>query len=299
MKTAYVFDLGLTDYYEALKLQERLSYLRQVDAIGDTLVLLEHPSSITFGKNAHTLDRKRRMAKVSLEELGKKAPIYDVGRGGYITYHEPGQLVSYPILNLRDSTDRAHILSLAERVTLAARYVSALEETMIQTASTYGIDLVRNNTIDIMLKRIRSFTITGTPDVNGLLTDVKGLPASGVLRHPGVWYKDASGMRKVGSLGVETKSYDGMLITMHGLAFNVNNSLELSELIYPCGLDIEETSLAKITGKSLPMSDVRKTMKEKFASIFGYKLKEIKLEELPLEEHMPIKTVESSRLIVQ
>lgn len=88
--------LGLMDYAEALRIQERLLALRQEGGIDDTLLLVEHPAVLTLGRRgeySHIL-----ASRELLEESG--VSIYEVNRGGDVTYHGPGQLVGYPIMDL-------------------------------------------------------------------------------------------------------------------------------------------------------------------------------------------------------
>ncbi|MBI2084827.1 MAG: lipoyl(octanoyl) transferase [Candidatus Aenigmarchaeota archaeon] len=254
MKTAYLLNLGIVDYRESLDIQEQLAYLRQAGRIEDTLILLEHPSCVTFGRRAHPKNKKSEMVKIPLEELERRIPVYDVGRGGFVTYHEPGQLVAYPILNFSNLSNGVHV-PFVDTLRTLVRYVNGLEEVMIRVARSYGIDLVRK----------------------------KALDTRSLFRHVGVWNDDSIKMRKVGSIGVETRSYPNMKVTMHGFAFNVNNSLELSNLIYPCGLDVEELSLERIAGYALPIEDVRRNVVENFADLFEYDIKEVKLEDILLE----------------
>lgn len=91
-----VVDLGLIDYMEAFDLQNKLLRLRQQDLIGDILLLLEHPAVLTIGRSGH-----RSNLLVPEEELKRRGvSVYDVNRGGDITYHGPGQIVGYPIVGL-------------------------------------------------------------------------------------------------------------------------------------------------------------------------------------------------------
>jgi lipoyl(octanoyl) transferase len=91
-----LIDLGLIDYPEALALQESLWQLRSKGRIDDTLLLLEHPPVLTMGRRgnpAHIL-----LSRPDLDRIGVK--IYEVNRGGDVTYHGPGQIVGYPIMDL-------------------------------------------------------------------------------------------------------------------------------------------------------------------------------------------------------
>lgn len=94
--TIKVIDLGLMDYMEAFDLQNQLLGLRQEKKIDDILLILEHPPVLTIGRSGH-----RSNLLLSEEELKRVGvDVYDVNRGGDITYHGPGQIIGYPILDL-------------------------------------------------------------------------------------------------------------------------------------------------------------------------------------------------------
>ncbi len=118
-----VEQLGPIDYAQALHIQQEKVALRKAGAIPDTLLLLEHTHVYTLGRNAR---REHLLASPGkLTELG--AEVFETNRGGDVTYHGPGQLVGYPILDLtrhrRDLT----------------WYMRSLEEVFIRTAGDYGI----------------------------------------------------------------------------------------------------------------------------------------------------------------
>lgn len=117
--------LGRVDYMEALALQGRLAEWRKEERIGDTLLLLEHPPVLTLGRNAN---RSHVVAApVLLERRGVR--VVETNRGGDVTYHGPGQLVGYPILDLRGFSPRLG----------AVEYVRRLEEVLIRACADFGI----------------------------------------------------------------------------------------------------------------------------------------------------------------
>jgi lipoyl(octanoyl) transferase len=127
-RTVRVHRLGEVDYAEAHELQERLQRARVRGAVGDTLLLLEHPRTVTLGRGARD-GRNLRLSEEALRARG--FAVHAVGRGGDVTYHGPGQLVGYPILNL--APDRRDV----------RRYVQDLEALMIRVCADYGIEAGR------------------------------------------------------------------------------------------------------------------------------------------------------------
>ena len=125
MRELHVQRLGLVPYAEALELQKRLVELRKADEIPDQLLLLQHPAVITLGVKARS-DRSHVLA--SPEALSAQGvELFETGRGGDVTYHGPGQLVGYPILDLRPDRCDVH------------RYVRDIEEALIRAAGALGV----------------------------------------------------------------------------------------------------------------------------------------------------------------
>ncbi|HET7229651.1 MAG TPA: lipoyl(octanoyl) transferase LipB [Longimicrobium sp.] len=116
--------LGRVAYGDALELQKRLVDQRRAGDIPDTLLLLEHPHVITLGSGAHDEN-----VLVSPEERAARGiELYETGRGGDVTYHGPGQLVGYPILDLKPGRQDLH------------RYLRDLEEMLIGVLGEFGIE---------------------------------------------------------------------------------------------------------------------------------------------------------------
>jgi lipoyl(octanoyl) transferase len=117
--------LGRQDYAAALALQQQLCALRQQEAIGDVLLLVEHPPVLTLGRNAH-----REHVVAGSDFLARRGiSVFETNRGGDVTYHGPGQLVGYPILNLRGFTPPLGIVE----------YLRRLEEVLMRACADYGV----------------------------------------------------------------------------------------------------------------------------------------------------------------
>jgi len=123
-RTFEIRRLGLVPYGEALELQKALVEERRAGRVPDLLLLLQHPPVITLGvrrdSRSHVTATERQLAMQGIE-------VHETGRGGDVTYHGPGQIVGYPILDLRPDRCDVH------------RYVRDLEEVMIRVCADYGV----------------------------------------------------------------------------------------------------------------------------------------------------------------
>lgn len=127
-KEAWILNLDTVPYEEAFDLQKRLVEMRSQDAINDTLILLEHPPVFTVTRKA-TLNN----VLASPDELKEKGiSLCKTNRGGDITYHGPGQLVGYPIMDLKDYGKDLH------------KYIRTIEEMIIRVLIDYGVSAHRD-----------------------------------------------------------------------------------------------------------------------------------------------------------
>ncbi len=222
----HALQLGTLGYPTALRLQQSLVELRKQGAVGDVLLLLEHNPVITLGRNA-----KRQNVLASdarLREAGVEA--FECDRGGDVTYHGPGQLVGYPIFDLRGFQPAIG----------AVEFVRRLEEVLIRTCADFGI----------VAERVAGMTGVWTTDS----TQRRG---------------DAENTReqsKIAAIGVHISRG----VTSHGFALNVNTDLSYFDLIVPCGLAAKPvTSMAKQLGQAVAMDEAAQAAARHFGSVFG------------------------------
>ena len=218
-------DWGTIDYKKAWDKQEVI-FGKYIDTkkeklpvsetpVGD-IVFCEHPHVYTLGKSGDS--NNMLINDAFLKQVN--ATYYKTNRGGDITYHGPGQIVGYPILDLESMN-----LSLKQ-------YINKIEDVIISTLSSYGIDADR------------------LEGATGVWLD-KDNPAKA---------------RKICAIGVKASRY----ITMHGFALNVNTDLQYFNHINPCGfVDKGVTSVQKEVGRVVDIEDTKARLKENFEKAFG------------------------------
>ena len=225
--------LGRVGYDEAHALQKELLRKRLDKAIDDTLLLLEHDPVVTLGRGADAENVLGGAAR--LREKG--VHLAETGRGGDVTYHGPGQLVAYPIVDLRP--ERCDV----------RRYVNDLAQVMVALCKDAGIG---------------AGTIPGDSRYVGVWVDLDS-PAS----WSEITAEDARfphrRLAKIGAIGVRLSHW----VTMHGFAFNVTTDLDGFSLIVPCGIrEYGVTSLAQLGVTAKPLADVAERASAHFAEIF-------------------------------
>jgi lipoyl(octanoyl) transferase len=234
-----ILQLGTLDYATGLRLQQRLVELRKNGQIGDLLLLLEHSPVITLGRNA-----KAANILASPELLARRGiEVFECDRGGDVTFHGPGQLVGYPIFDLRGFP-----ASDGKRQTLGAiEYVRRLEETLIRTCADFAIPT----------QRICGLTGVWTAENQ----TEKGLCTGESESRACASHREA----KIAAIGVHISR----AVTSHGFALNVNNDLDCFNLIIPCGITAKPvTSMAKELGKPLHMLEVAHAVSRHFSKVF-------------------------------
>lgn len=202
-------DWGLLDY--------RCAFDRQADLVAghlngtarDTLILVEHPATVTLGRRATAAD----LLYADQIFADRGVVLQRINRGGLATAHEPGQLVAYPVVALKKHD-------------------------------------------------LRWFADTFLGVVGHMLADF-GVQGELKPAEPGVWVNGG----KICSFGIALKKW----ISSHGIAVNVNNSLETFAMIVPCGQPREiVTSLRRELGREVPMDEVKASLIHHFCQAFAY-----------------------------
>jgi lipoyl(octanoyl) transferase len=209
--------LGRINFADALALQEDIVARKREDRdAADEVLLLEHEPVYTIGR---TPDKSSLLGATHLPH-----PIFAINRGGQATYHGPGQLMGYPIIDLHRCGQDLH------------RYLRWLEQTLIEFLAGYEIKATQREGL--------TGVWIGPPSQNASPARTSGV----------------AGQRKIASIGVGVRHW----ITMHGFALNVCGDLASFGYIIPCGIsDVTMTSMEKETGKSLSVVDIANAF-EKF-----------------------------------
>lgn len=218
-KESWDYQVSLFNEILSIKSENRDLPADQQRPTPNYLLFVEHAHVFTLGKSGN--ETNLLVAQKDLPSI--QATYYHINRGGDITYHGPGQIVGYPILDLENFFTDIH------------KYMRLLEEGVIQTLKSYGLESGR------------------IPGLTGVWLD----------------HTNEKNPRKICALGVKTSRW----VTQHGFAFNVNTNLRYFDYIVPCGLaDKAVTSMERELGKKQDMREVSERLKRNIAEQFGMNL---------------------------
>jgi lipoyl(octanoyl) transferase len=240
-----IVQLGPVDYATGLRLQQQLVALRKEEKIGDVLLLLEHKPVITLGRNA-----KATNVVASIELLNKRGvELSECDRGGDVTFHGPGQIVGYPIFDLRGFATPD-----GKRKTLGViEFVRRLEDVLMRTCADFAIPTKRVAGLtgvwtDVVLK---------AHDFSRAADSSETTPASAA--------ESTRPEAKLAAIGVHISRS----VTSHGFALNVNTDLSYFDLIIPCGITSKPvTSMQRELGRVLDLNAVAESVSRNFGLVF-------------------------------
>jgi len=265
-----VVQLGTVDYAAGLRLQEQLVALRKEEKIGDVLLLLEHKPVITLGRNA-----KAANVVASPDLLRTRGvELFECDRGGDVTFHGPGQIVGYPIFDLRGfaRVETAALGRPVERSSAARKHLGAvdfvrrLEDVLIRTCADFALPTKRISGLtgvwtEVDLKE-RDFDGKYGADLKGRgFSRAEPPQKEEAALAAEVHNQDA----KLAAIGIHISRF----ITSHGFALNVNTDLSYFNLIVPCGITSKPvTSMRKELGRELDLNAVAESLSRNFGVVF-------------------------------
>lgn len=234
-ETIEVVWLGLTDYQAAWELQNRLAAPIAEGRRPPVLLLLEHPHVYTIGRRGG----RDNLVWDEPERKQRGVDLVEVDRGGDITYHGPGQLVGYPLLQLAAPGWQGERLPQADFV----GYVRRLEMVLIQTLASFGIPAFqREGLTGVWVPDHRQAEISSSAARDG----------------------------KIASIGVKV---DVRGVTRHGFALNVQPEMDYWQGIVACGLDgVRMVSMADLIEPVPEMAQVVEQAVQSFAAVFGFEI---------------------------
>ena len=225
----------LVPYEEARELQRQLEARRQRGEVPDVLLLLEHPPVYTRGRRSQP--EELPMGVEWYEAQGIE--VRDTDRGGLVTYHGPGQLVAYPIVDLGAYGDDVHA------------YVRGLERTMIEALGEFGVEAQK-------VEALTGVWVPQSPSVRDRRDETRSM-------QPEIVPSAGGAARKIGSIGLHVSRG----VTTHGLAVNVNNDLQPFEWVVPCGIEgVAMTSISRELGAEQDLGAFADAVVARYAEVF-------------------------------
>ncbi len=229
MPSLLVHDLGTMRYADALELQRDTARKRISGEIAeDVLLVVEHPHVVTMGRSSRQTSMP--FTPALLESRGVE--LFEVERGGDVTYHGPGQLVGYPIIDLKRHRQDLHW------------YLRQVEQALIDAVAPWGL------------------TGTRSPGYTGVWVADAPTPHS----DPAFDGPRRVSPRKLASIGVHARDW----VTWHGFALNVSTDLSYFDLMVPCGIpDVVMTSIEREVARTVTVAEVKPMIVDAFATVFG------------------------------
>ena len=262
-----IIDCGLKDYQSTLNLQENALQDLLNGSGKDTIFIVEHSPVITLGarSSANKLTKDVELIKQAGIE------IFQIRRGGGTTAHNPGQLVVYPIINLKKRSlgvsDFVHLLEkigiefLSElglncgtKKNFPGLWIEDKKPRITQITQMKTEPRINTNIHKFKIKFLNSInpckSVSEKSSVNQCPLNPRNLSATALAT--------ADSWLKIASIGVQVKKW----ITIHGIAININNDLSIFDLIIPCGIEnVKMTSVEKELGRKIDMETAKNTLK--------------------------------------
>ena len=289
-----IVQLGTIDYATGLKLQQQLVALRKEEKIGDVLLLLEHEPVITLGRNA-----KAANVIASPELLAQRSvELFESDRGGDVTFHGPGQIVGYPIFDLRgfarvgtgtpdrpvehgltapaETAKNPHKEHDREEHDFGHAAIGQEQEAALAAEATPrkhlgAVDFVRRLE-EVLIRTCTDFAIPAKriSGLTGVWTNAGSPNAHVATAASAVQRSEASAPvhpreAKLAAIGIHISRF----VTSHGFALNVNPDLSYFDLIIPCGITSKPvTSMQKELGRELDLNRVAESISRNFGVVF-------------------------------
>jgi lipoyl(octanoyl) transferase len=252
-----LLQLGTVDYATGLRLQQQLVNLRKEEKIGDVLLLLEHSPVITLGRNAEAAN-----VVASPETLAQRGvELFECDRGGDVTFHGPGQIVGYPIFDLRGFARGAADAPSALRKSLGAvDFIRRLEEVIIRTCADFAIPTKRVPGLTGVWTENNSLSFRAEEnDSQNRSLESRNLLFAGTTTN-------SAAEAKLAAIGIHISRF----VTSHGFALNINPDLSFFNLIIPCGITAKPvTSMQQELSKPLDLNAVAESISRNFGTVFS------------------------------
>lgn len=285
-----IVQLGTVDYATGLRLQQQLVALRKEGKIGDVLLLLEHSPVITLGRNAKAAN------VIASQELlaARGVELFECDRGGDVTFHGPGQIVGYPIFDLRSfaaADGKRKMLGVIEFVRrLEGVLMRTCADSAIVTKRVRGLTGVWTDPIALSSRALGNDSQNRSPESRDLTfprdssnvnpvspASTRSLDSAELqeaqfrsARDDKVNNESEENPRnlpeaKLAAIGVHVSRF----VTSHGFALNVNTDLSFFNLIVPCGITTKPvTSMQKELGRELDLNAVAESISRNFGVVF-------------------------------